>query len=105
MVNGVETMQKVWLSSTDMTIILLFVVFTMAIIHFVPKVTKAVPSSLVDIVVMTIIAVVLDKSGYHLRTVQDFAGMELKGGLHKFYIPQVKISIDMCSPLIQEMGK
>jgi len=95
MVNGVEMVQKVWMPYTDMTIMLLFVVFTMAIIHFVPKVTKAVPSSLVAIVVMTIIAVVLDKSGYHLRTVQDFAGMELKGGLPKFYIPQVKISIDM----------
>lgn len=78
-----------------MIIMLLFVVFTMAIIHFVPKFTKAVPSSLVAIIVMTIIAVILSKNGYHLRNVQDFAGMELKGGLPKFYIPQVKISIDM----------
>lgn len=95
LVNGIETIQKVWLPTNDMIIMLLFVVFTMAIIHFVPKVTKAVPSSLVAIIVMTIIAVVLDKSGYHLRTVQDFAGMELKGGLPQFYIPQVKINIDM----------
>jgi len=99
-VNGVEMVQKVWMPSTDMTIMLLFVVFTMAIIHIVPKFTKAVPSSLVAIVVMTIIAVVLDKSGYHLRTVQDFAGMELKGGLPKFYIPQVKISIDMLKIIV-----
>ena len=95
MVNGVETINKVWMSSGDMIIMLLFVVFTMAIIHFVPKFTKAVPSSLVAIIVMTIIAVILSKNGYHLRNVQDFAGMELKGGLPKFYIPQVKISIDM----------
>lgn len=95
MVNGIETVEQVWLPSTDMAIMLLFVVLTMAIIYFVPKLTKAVPSSLVAIVVMTIIAVILDKSGYHLRTVQDFAGMELKGGLPKFYIPQVKISLNM----------
>jgi sulfate permease, SulP family len=94
-VDGVEVIQKVWLPFTDMTIMLFFVAITMAIIYFVPKFTKAVPSSLVAIVVMTIIAVVLSRSGYHLRTVQDFAGMELKGGLPKFYIPQVKISIDM----------
>lgn len=95
MVNGIETVQKVWLPSTDMIIMLLFVALTMAIIYFVPKITKAVPASLVAIVIMTIIAVTLDKSGYHLRTVQDFAGMELKGGLPQFYIPQVKISLDM----------
>lgn len=95
MVNGVEIVNKVWIPSTDMIIMLLFVVATMAIIHFVPKFTKAIPSSLVAIIIMTIIAVILDKNGYHLRNVQDFAGMELKGGLPKFYIPQVKISIDM----------
>ncbi|SDL25585.1 SulP family inorganic anion transporter [Natronincola ferrireducens] len=95
MINGVETIQKVWLPTTDMSIMLVFVVFTMAIIYFVPKFTKAVPSSLAAIIVMTIIAVILDKGGYHLRTVQDFAGMELRGGLPQFYIPQVKISMDM----------
>ncbi|TDX48954.1 SulP family inorganic anion transporter [Orenia marismortui] len=95
MVDGVEMIQKVWLPRSDMLIMLLFVAFTMAIIHFVPKLTKAVPSSLVAIVIMTIIAVLLDKNGYHLRNVQDFAGMELKGGLPKFHIPQVKISLDM----------
>lgn len=94
-VEGVETIEKVWMPSSDMAIMLLFVVFTMAIIHFLPRFTKAIPSSLAAIIVMTIIAVALDKSGYHLRNVQDFAGMELKGGLPSFYIPQVKISIDM----------
>ncbi|SNY36668.1 sulfate permease, SulP family [Orenia metallireducens] len=95
MVDGVEMIHKVWLPASDMTIMFLFVVFTMAIIHFVPKLTKAVPASLVAIVIMTVIAVLLDKNGYHLRNVQDFAGMELKGGLPKFHIPQVKINLDM----------
>lgn len=95
MVNGVEMLQKVWLPSTDIIIMLVFVVFTMLIIHLLPKYTKAVPSSLVAIIVMTIIAVILDKNGFHLQTVRDFAGMELKGGLPKFHIPQVKISLEM----------
>lgn len=72
----------------------LFVVFTMAIIHYAPKLTKTIPSSLIAIVTMTIIAVALDNSGYHLRTVQDFSGMELKGGLPSFYIPQVNLNLE-----------
>ncbi|TCT14890.1 SulP family sulfate permease [Natranaerovirga pectinivora] len=94
-VDGIETIQKVWLPRLDFTIMLLFVLFTMAIIHIVPKITKAVPSSLVAIIVMTVIAVVLGRFGYHLRNVQDFAGMELTGGLPRFHMPQVVISIDM----------
>lgn len=94
-INGMEVVKKVWIPTPDLVIMLGFVIFTMAIIYFVPKFTKAVPSSLIAIIVMTIIAVILDRNGYHLRNVQDFAGMELKGGLPRFHIPQVKISIDM----------
>lgn len=94
MVDGVEVVNKVWMSWPDMIIMLIFVAITMLIIYFVPRLTKAVPSSLVAIVVMTIIAVILDRSGYHLRTVEDFAGMALKGGLPRFYLPQVPINIE-----------
>ncbi|TCK98164.1 SulP family sulfate permease [Natranaerovirga hydrolytica] len=95
MVDGVETVQQSWLPTGDFAIMLIFVAITMAIIHFVPKMTKAVPSSLVAIVVMTLVAVILGRFGYHLRNVQDFAGMELSGGLPSFHIPQVAFSIDM----------
>ncbi len=94
MVGGVETIQQVWLPSMDLVIMFLFVAFTMAIIHFAPRITTTIPSSLIAIVVMTIIAVLLDNSGYHLQTVQDFAGMELKGGLPSFYIPQVNLNLE-----------
>lgn len=94
-VNGVEMVEKVWLPMPDLAIMLFFVLVTMAIIHFFPKLTKAVPASLVAIIIMTIVAVVLSNNGYHLRNVQDFAGMEIKGGLPRFHVPQVAISIDM----------
>lgn len=82
-----------WMQGLDMGIMLFFVVITMAIIHFFPKLTKAVPASLAAIVVMTIIAVLLSSvAGYHLQTVQDFAGMSLQGELPKFYIPQVPLN-------------
>jgi SulP family sulfate permease len=93
MVNGVETIQESWLPTKDLVIMLLFVGITMFIIFIVPKFTKAVPSSLVAIVIMTIVAVVLDKNGYHLRNVQDFAGMELKGSLPRFYMPNVSLNL------------
>lgn len=84
-----------WLPGFDMAIMLLLVALTMAIIHFFPRVTKAIPSSLVAIIVMTILAVFLDGSvGYHLQTVQDFAGMTLQGGLPQFHIPQVPLNMD-----------
>ena len=95
MVNGTEVLTKAWIPPTDLLIMLGFVAITMLIIHILPKFTKAVPSSLVAIIVLTIVAVLLDRNGYHLQNVQDFAGMELKGGLPKFHIPQVKISFDM----------
>lgn len=94
-VNGVETIKKVWLPSLDLGIMMFFVILTMLIIHFFPKVSKKLPSSLVAIILMTIISVLLSKFGIHsLRTVQDFAGMELKGTLPEFYIPKVPLNLE-----------
>lgn len=84
-----------WIQGFNMAIMLFFVFLTMAIIHFFPRLTKAIPASLVGIVVITIIAVFLDNAaGYHLQTVKDFAGMTLKGGLPQFYIPQVPMNLE-----------
>ncbi|MBL4693850.1 SulP family inorganic anion transporter [Candidatus Gracilibacteria bacterium] len=83
----------VWLPTPDMLIMLGFVALTMIIIQFFPKITKAVPSSLVAIAALTTISILLSKFGiYNLITVQDFAGIELKGGLPSFYIPQIEFS-------------
>lgn len=78
-----------WLPSLDLVIMLGFVIITMAIIHLFLKINKTTLASLVAIIVMTIVAVVFDRTGYHLPNVQDFAGMELKSELTKFYIPKV----------------
>lgn len=84
-----------WLQGFDMFVMLLLVALTMAIIHFFPKLTKAVPSSLIAIITLTIIAVLLDNfAGYHLQTVQDFAGLSLSGGLPQFHIPQVPFNLE-----------
>ncbi|MFL2079681.1 SulP family inorganic anion transporter [Marinilactibacillus psychrotolerans] len=96
-VNGVSVTESVWMSGVDLTLMIAFVGFTMLMIHFIPKFTKAIPSSLVAIVVMTIIAVVLGSYGIHLQNVQDFAGMEIVGGLPEFHIPQVPLNLETLS--------
>jgi len=95
-INGAETVIKTWLPAFDMAIMLGFVGLTMAIIYFFPRITKAVPSSLVGIATVTIIAILLDEHDiYHLRTVEDFAQTKLVGVLPPFHIPNVNVSLEM----------
>jgi len=70
----------------------------MAIIHFLPKLTKAVPSSLVAIVVVTVL---VQSLGLDTRTVVDFLRdmtndptASIAGGLPQFSIPNVPFSFE-----------
>lgn len=85
---------KGWLPGMDLAIMLVLVAITMGIIHFLPRLTKAVPSSLAAIVIMTLVAVLLSRTGYHLQTVKDFAGMGIEGGLPSFHLPQVNLTLE-----------
>lgn len=58
-----------WLEQGQMMLMLGLVALTMAIIHFLPKFTTAVPSSLAAIVVVTLLVIGLD---LETRTVVDF---------------------------------
>lgn len=82
-----------WLTGADMFTMLGLVALTMAIIQFLPKLTKAVPSSLAAIVVVTLLVTLLDLP---TRTVVDFlASMtgdveaSIAAGLPSFSIPMV----------------
>lgn len=76
-----------WLSGGPMVAMLGLVLLTMAIIYFLPKFTKAVPSSLAAILVVTGITVVILPNGM-TQNVQDLAGT-IKGELPMPHIPQV----------------
>lgn len=78
-----------WLQGTALYMMLTLVALTMAIIHFLPKLTTAVPSSLVAIVTVTLIAI-----GFELetRTVGDVAS--IAGGFPSFHIPVVPFTIE-----------
>ena len=73
---------SVWLSGTPLWIMLGFILLTMAIIHFLPKLTKAVPASLTAILVVSAIIISL---GIETRSVGDIAS--IAGGLPQFHIP------------------
>ena len=90
MIDGVETMTKAWLSMPDLFIMIWFVLVTMAIIYYFPRLTKKIPSSLVAIGSITAIGSLLAYFDiYHLITVQDFAGEAIQWSLPLFHIPNV----------------
>ncbi|KRT57230.1 SulP family inorganic anion transporter [endosymbiont of Ridgeia piscesae] len=88
----------VWMSGEPLLIMLGLVVLTMAIIHFLPKLTSALPASLVAIVSVTLLVFYLDLDA---RTVQgvlaDMSGnpqATIAGGLPEFHIPMVPFSFE-----------
>ncbi|MBB1440377.1 SulP family inorganic anion transporter [Shewanella sp. SG41-4] len=88
----------IWMAQEPLMIMLGLVVLTMAIIHFLPKLTTAVPSSLVAILAVTAIAV-----GFNLETsnVLDFLktmsgndAATIAGNLPTFSIPSVPFNFE-----------
>jgi SulP family sulfate permease len=73
-----------WLEGNALYTMLGLVAVTMAIIHFLPKLTTAIPSSLAAILVVSGLVIGLD---IDTRVVGDVAG--IAGGLPEFHIPMV----------------
>ncbi|WP_417879149.1 SulP family inorganic anion transporter [Vibrio sp.] len=93
-INGIMT----WLPQGQMAIMFGLVALTMAIIYFLPKLTKAVPSSLVAIVVVTALTQVFNLD---TRTVVDFlrtmsgdTNATLAGELPTFALPAVPFNFE-----------
>ncbi len=87
-----------WLQGEQMFIMLGLIALTMAIIHFLPKVTRVIPSTLAAILAVTLLVMGLDLDA---RTVQDvLADMSgnvdatIAGGLPQFHIPMVPLSFE-----------
>jgi SulP family sulfate permease len=77
-----------WLSGTPLLIMAGLVALTIAIVVLFPKISKAVPSSLVAIIV--VFALVLG-FGIHTKTVGDIASVS--GGFPPFHIPAVPLDL------------
>jgi sulfate permease, SulP family len=78
-----------WLTGNPLYIILGLVVATMLIIQFLPKLTKAVPSSLTAIVVISAVVIFFK---IPTKTVGDIAS--IAGGFPEFHIPIVPFNLD-----------
>ena len=90
--------EPVWMSGTSLYVMLGLVAVTMAIIHLLPKLTKAVPASLVAIAVVTGVTLL-----FHVETptVVDFLRTKaadptatLAGGLPVFSLPMVPFNFE-----------
>lgn len=84
-----EAGQHVWMTGAPMLTMCVLVAITMAIIHFLPKLTKAFPSSLAAILVVSAIVIF---GGIDTRTVGDIAN--IAGGLPQFHLPLAPINLE-----------
>ncbi len=78
-----------WLEGASLYMMLGLVFLTMVIIHFLPKLTTAVPSSLAAIVIISLLVIGLDLD---TRVVGDVAS--IAGGLPSFHIPTVPFNLE-----------
>lgn len=78
-----------WLQGMPLWTMLGFAIVTMAIIHFLPKLTKAVPASLAAIVSVSAVIIYFN---IPTRTVGDIAS--IAGGLPQFHIPAVPLNFE-----------
>lgn len=81
--------QSSWLTGQPLWTMLGFVVVTMAIIYFLPKMTKVVPASLAAIVGVSVVVIFFE---IPTRTVGDIAS--ISGGLPQFHLPAVPLNLE-----------
>lgn len=84
-VNG----EPAWLSGQPLWIMIGLVLLTISIVVFLPKLTKAVPASLVAIIAVFCIVIGF---GIDTKTVKDIASVS--GGLPSFHIPAIPLTLD-----------
>lgn len=80
---------KEWLPSGQLTLMITLVALTMFIIHFLPKLTKAIPSSLAAI---GFVSLLVGLFGLDTRLVSDMASVG--GGFPSFHIPMVPFNLE-----------
>jgi len=81
-----------WITGNPLALMLIIVAVTMLIIHFLPKLTRAIPSTLVAIVIGTLTVLFL---GLDTRTVGDIA--PIGGVFPPFHFPEVPLNFETLS--------
>lgn len=78
-----------WLQGSTLYIMTGLTLFTIAIVYFFPKITKAIPASLVAIIVVFFVV-----WGFNIDTKTVGSIAKISGDLPKFHIPSVPISLE-----------
>lgn len=80
--------KETWLTGEPLLIMAGLVALTILLVIFLPKLTKAVPPSLIAIIVVFLVVLGF---GIHTRTVSDIASVS--GGFPPFHIPQIPLNL------------
>ena len=83
-----------WMQGMQLSAMIGLVVLTMAIVHYLPKLTKIVPSSLAAIAITTGLAYLLNNVGVHMPNVREFAQGGIAGGLPSFHLPAIPFNLE-----------
>lgn len=78
-----------WITGASLWIMLSLIALSMLIIHFLPKLTKAIPSSLAAIIVVTLLVRLI---GIDTPSISDIAS--IGGGLPKFHFPMIPFTLE-----------
>jgi SulP family sulfate permease len=84
-VDGVQE----WMTGQPLMIFAGLIIMTMAIIHYLPKFTTVIPSSLAAIIIGSLLVIAMN---IDTKTVGDLAS--IKGGLPQFHIPEVAFNLE-----------
>lgn len=80
---------KQWIQGMELFIMFGLIALTMAIIQFLPHLTRAIPSTLAAIIIGTLVTLAFDLD---TRTVGDVSS--IAGGLPSFHLPEIPFNID-----------
>jgi sulfate permease, SulP family len=89
-----------WITGVPLLVIFGLIALTMAITHFLPKLTKAIPAALAAIAVCTVAAMGLEHIGLHTPTVADMAGGSLAGGFPPLRLPDIPFDFETLKILL-----
>ena len=78
-----------WISGQPLLVMLSLIAMTVSIIYLLPKLTKAVPSTLAGIAFVSLLVFFLN---IETKTVGDLGS--ISGGLPSFHVPQVPLNLD-----------
>lgn len=87
-----------WMSGEPLMVMAGLIALTMSIIYFLPKLTKAIPSSLAAILTVSLLVIGLDLDARTVQNVlQDMTGdplASIAGGFPEFHIPSVPFTLE-----------